>query len=204
MLKKQCTKCKTIKDISDFNNQAIQKSGLNPACRCCNKDAYIEYTHTKKGLLARIYSCQKTNSKKRGHTPPTYSKSELREWLYSQKKFHVLYDNWKRLDFQTDYRPSVDRKIDSIGYSLSNIQLCLWKQNKSKSYSNARKGYFKQRYIPLRAVIQFTEDMEEIGDFISMSQASRQTNIRLNSISLACRGKRKSAGGFIWKYKEVK
>ena len=39
-----------------------------------------------------------------------------------------------------------------------------------------------------------------IKEFISVSDASRETGISRSSISACCRGKRKSAGGFQWTY----
>lgn len=41
-----------------------------------------------------------------------------------------------------------------------------------------------------------------VHSFSSIAEASRSTGIDSSSISANCRGKRKSAGGFIWYYKE--
>jgi hypothetical protein len=47
-----------------------------------------------------------------------------------------------------------------------------------------------------------------IGNFIkeynSINEASKQTSINQGNISMCILGKRKTAGGYIWKYKEVK
>lgn len=49
-------------------------------------------------------------------------------------------------------------------------------------------------------VNQYTDEDEFIKTYESVEEASKQTNINGGSISLVCKGKRKTAGGFIWKY----
>lgn len=98
-----------------------------------------KYQKTKKGLCSKIYQNQKLNCRRRGRPSPTYTMIELREWMFSQKKFHVLFDNWKRLDFQKAYSPSVDRIDDKISYTMANIQLMTWEENNQKGY-NSRRG----------------------------------------------------------------
>lgn len=39
-----------------------------------------------------------------------------------------------------------------------------------------------------------------VGQFPSMSEAERQTGINQSNISLACNGRRKTAGGYSWRY----
>lgn len=53
-----------------------------------------------------------------------------------------------------------------------------------------------------RTVLQYTTDGIFIKEFISVAEASRQTTINKSCIRDCCRGKQKSAGGFIWRYKE--
>ena len=44
---------------------------------------------------------------------------------------------------------------------------------------------------------------EIINCFGSMSEASEKTGVRQDSISLTCRGKQRTAGGYIWEYAET-
>lgn len=52
-------------------------------------------------------------------------------------------------------------------------------------------------------VIQLTKDGKIIKEYSSITEASRQTGVNKSCICNVCKGKkqRKSAGGFIWKYK---
>lgn len=51
-----------------------------------------------------------------------------------------------------------------------------------------------------KVVLQYTKDGEFVKEWICMRVAERTTGIK--SIDTVCNGNRKSAGGFIWKYKE--
>ena len=55
----------------------------------------------------------------------------------------------------------------------------------------------------VNGILQFSKDGEFIAEYPSIMEASRQTGCRNGSICECCKGKRKSTGGFIWKYKEI-
>ena len=131
---------------------------------------------------------------------PTYSAKELKEWLYSQEEFHVLYDNWKRLDYQRDYVPSVDRKNDYIGYTMHNIQLMTWRENNEKCHKDKLSGANNKQS---NAVVQCTKQGVPIREYYSGIEAERSTGINQSNIHQVCRGFRKTAGGFAWIYSDL-
>jgi len=51
------------------------------------------------------------------------------------------------------------------------------------------------------SVSQYTLDMEFVGEYSSTMDAERQTGVDHSHISACCKGKLKTAGGYIWKYK---
>ena len=55
---------------------------------------------------------------------------------------------------------------------------------------------------PQKPVLQFSKDGELIAEYPSIMDAERKTGYKNQSICACCKGKRKSTGGFIWKYKE--
>ena len=63
-------------------------------------------------------------------------------------------------------------------------------------------GKIKQAISQSKTVQQFSLDGKLIAEYISVSEAIRQTGI--TQIPKACRNERKTAGGYIWKYKEEK
>lgn len=197
---KKCTKCREFKPLSDYFNDKSRKDDLYPWCKqCCNKK-FIEYGHTKNGLLTQMYATQRNRSKNRNYKLPVYSKKELRNWLFSQKSFHTLYDNWVKSDFNKWLRPSIDRKDDYKSYTLDNIQITTWRQNNGRSHDDMRNGINNKRS---KSILQYDLDSNFIKEYYSLSQAKRETRIDVSSIIKVCKNKRKTAGKFVWKYKPL-
>ena len=84
---------------------------------------------------------------------------------------------------------------------LANLEVI--KQNKPKisdlckevSSANCKRLFSKP-------IIQYDKLMNIISEYESLSEAARQTKINAQNISSVCLGKNKSAGGYIWKYKQ--
>ena len=94
MKSKKCTKCCSYLPISDFRKRKNGKDGLNASCKVCDRLDKNKYYRKKHGLVIRIYNNQTTTSRRRGHNKPSYTRKQLHEWLYSQRCFHEIYDNW--------------------------------------------------------------------------------------------------------------
>ena len=58
-------------------------------------------------------------------------------------------------------------------------------------------------YANTKPILQFSKSGELIAEYSSLTKASRQTGCSAPNICSCCKGKYKSAGGFIWKYKEI-
>ena len=56
---------------------------------------------------------------------------------------------------------------------------------------------------PKKPVLQYSKTGELIAEYSSLTEASRQTGCDKSHICNCCKGNRKSAGGFIWKYKKI-
>ena len=198
---KTCKECKKSFTIDFFNKKKSNSDGLSKMCKGCISAYNLKIRRTKNGLVSGIYKTQKQSSIDRGHSEPSYSVEELKEWLFAQKLFHKLYDNWKRLDYQIDYIPSVDRKDDYIGYTIDNIQLMTWGENKKKANSDIFLGINKKTS---KGVIQLSRDGDFIAEFNSVNHASRITGLDAPSISNCCNKKRyKRVGGYQWRFKDV-
>jgi hypothetical protein len=55
-----------------------------------------------------------------------------------------------------------------------------------------------------KVVLQYDRNNNLLNTFLSIKDASNKTGILSTNICSCCRGKTKSAGGFIWKYKQIK
>ena len=72
-------------------------------------------------------------------------------------------------------------------------------RGKKRSEESCRK---MSQNRPKKAVLQFTLNGELVNEFISMKDAGRKTGISDGSISCACSGRQKTAGGYVWRLKD--
>lgn len=54
-----------------------------------------------------------------------------------------------------------------------------------------------------KIVFQYTKDGDFVREWSYMNEAAESLNIAKSSISATCKGKRKSAGGYVWKYERM-
>jgi len=194
---KICTKCKINKNKSEFKRNSAYKGGYVRICKSCNLKDNNKWKLSKKGVITTIYNSQKESSKKRNHNPPMYILSELREWLFNDWIFNLLYDNWVNCGYLKDMKPSVDRLDDYKGYSLDNIQLMTWKENNRRSHVDRYKGINNKTS---KRVAQYNLNNSLISEYYSISEASRRTGCNNAHIGSCCKGKRNTTGGFKWAY----
>ena len=200
IITKRCRRCNIVKPVSDFGKRKRMKSGIHEWCKCCISETGSNRRKTKDGLVVVIYLRQKRNAKHRKMDAPSYSKEELKEWMFSQNLFHELHKKWTESGYKRDFVPSVDRKNDYISYTIDNIQLMTWKDNSIKCARDRILGINNKKS---RAVIQIDFNGNVMQDFYSMAEASRQTGIGDSHINQVCTGKRNHAGGYKWKFKKA-
>jgi hypothetical protein len=68
-----------------------------------------------------------------------------------------------------------------------------------KRIGDSKKG---EKSPVAKPVVQLTKDGEFVDGFYSAAYAAQSLNIFGTTIIACCRGKRKTAGGFCWVYKE--
>lgn len=98
------------------------------------------------------------------------------------------------------------------GDSIDNLRWCTHKENISfdlarKHISEGQKGCrshwygkFGGAHAKAKSVGQYSLDGRLMEIYSGVREATRQTGVSNSSISLACRGKLVTAGGFLWRY----
>lgn len=134
------------------------------------------------------------------------------EWLEKNAEDslkHLI--DFKSIDFDIIYKYCT-RSIVATTWALYNQGLTLdeisqeLKRNRYTVIKDLKFGtkIGKCNYVGLyRPVEQYTLDNEFIEWHLTMTDASNKTGVYLNSISLACKGVYKQAGGFIWRYSDL-
>lgn len=153
------------------------------------------YRRTPKGVLANIYAAQRRTGPGRGFGPVGYTLQQLQARFLNDPVFVHLYERWVSLGYPRDERPSIDRRDPLGGYTMENIQMLTWGQNRAKGGAEAclTKG---------RAVVQMSLDGQDVATFGSIKEAAVATGASRTSIPKVCDGCRRfgHSGGYRWRW----
>lgn len=97
-----------------------------------------------------------------------------------------------------NYRCINHKDEDKSNNNINNLEWCTHSYN--NNYGTRNERVMKSS---CKKVLQCTKNGDFIAEWNGTRDAQRNTGIHCSDISLACRGIRKTAGGFVWKYKEV-
>lgn len=197
---KHCYVCKKYKSTDNFYSNKSKNDGLASECKSCNKEKGKKFykenkevcdKKTKQRILSKPYlktldgiktRCNNTKN----HKYPRYGGRGI-ECRITEEELENLWFRDKAYEMK---RPSIDR-IDNDGhYEFKNCRFIELSENSLKM--NLEKN--------AKSVYQIDKNTNNIiNEFISISQAERQTSI--TNISKVLRGICKSVGGYYWKYK---
>ena len=126
---------------------------------------------------------------------------------------HTVFDTFSNREDALDYEAFLIAMLDTIenGYNTSEYGgfSCRHSEETKNKLSKARTGIvFTEEHkkkirenTPSKQVLQFSKDGIFIAEYPSTMEAERLTGCNHAHICECCKGKLKSCGGYIWKYK---
>lgn len=189
-----CCNCKLDKPQTDFHKGKTR-------CKPCTAIYDRDKARTPEGLVRRVYNNQRMTTRKMGRALPAYTYEQLCLWLDAQPEFHILYHAWVAGGYAKDDSPSVDRKDNTIGYTLNNIQVVSWRQN----LLNQKKQNLSGEYLHTgsKAINQLSLDGAFIAKFESIGIALRHIKgdrKGTSNVAAVADGKWQSAYGYKWEW----
>jgi hypothetical protein len=143
MTVKFCTKCNSIKDVSEFTIRRRNKSGLDSYCKQCNdiyRKQYRIRPESKIKINNRLYSYRRKNPQKH-LILLAKRRSKLENIDFDLKDEDVIVPRYcpglgipilVAESYRTDNSISIDRIDPLLGYIKSNIIVISWRANRIK------------------------------------------------------------------------
>lgn len=166
------------------------------------------YSVSNTGLIKRNSTNHilKFGNKKRYYTVALYSNGERKDRYVHRLVAIAFLPNPNNLQ----YVNHIDHNIHNN--NLQNLEWCTSSENARHSYENNRRELEykttrkatteKMIEASKKKVVQYDLKMNVMAIFESGAEAGRQTGINSKGISAVCRGIRKTAGGYIWRFQE--
>ncbi len=150
-----------------------------------------KYRLTAKGVLTNLYSKMKERAKNKNIESPDFTLVEFQNLFLGNKIFIRLYKEWVKNNYNKVYKPSVDRINRKYGYTLNNIHIISWRDNRFKQSMERRSRKGKVLQILNNKIIKV---------WSSQREAYKKLNLSQSMLSGALTGKYKQAYGYTWKY----
>lgn len=157
------------------------------------------YRQSQRGVITRIYNEQIRTSKERKHISPDYSRDQLSDWMYANG-FIWLYINWKQTEYDKQSAPSCDRVNSNKPYTLNNLTLITWEENRLNYHEEIRQKTHKHVVNGNKVKVnQYSKSGILIKTHLTKRAAAIAVNRCESSIHRACYNQGTTCAGYIWR-----
>ena len=171
--------------------QISRKNSKNHYCTCknCGKEFYSDRTDRVRKFCSRECYNEYLKKVKLGQSEPLQS--------CSNGQINKCDLSLKSLQEQTKLCTSIQQIADNLGSNTTTIR------NYLKEYGLYEDFKLKYDFHSL-IVIQYDINGNKLREFPSLTDAAEFVGLSDTSgIAKCCKGKRRSAGGYLWRYKEL-
>lgn len=202
-----------IKDYSDIRCNRTRGGEGAPGYRFTNEQRCRQSVAIKKAVTADgVQDRRREKLRARYSNPTEHKKTSITVKLAYEENPEIrqrLSDSLKKLwsDPETRARRAeANRKIWDNPEAHENASAALKESyatnpERRKVVSESLKNFYQQHPDRCVQIEQRTLEGDLITTFVSLSEAVRQT--RISNITACCKGRRSSAGGYVWKYVSV-
>lgn len=207
---KLCVECKLQKPVYNFYKDNHKKDRLRPECIQCHKkrknknkikEQSLKYRSIHKNTINKkqqfmrkqkpeytvLYGINQRCNNPKATGYKHYGGRGIKNYLtLVDIKFLMKRDNYWNLK-----KPSIDRIDNDGNYELNNCR-----------FIELRENFLRQdRSKRFKSILQYDLKGNFIKEWQSISKAEKCLKIFHSGIIKVAQGKRKTSGGFIWKYK---
>ena len=146
--------------------------------------------------VTEAFSSVRSKSKRRGDSMPTFSKEELRIWLY-ENNLEIMWSTYVTSGYLQGLKPSIDR-IDDYGvYSFNNMQLITWKENNIKGVNGQKHHNNTTNHNLKQPVFIWNKKGDFLKECKSAKEVSEYLGCHLMSVSRGVTKERKTTVGYV-------
>lgn len=182
-----------IKSLQNKNLKPIieeVESGITTFELACEREIFWISKHFNDGHPLTNSNTGGNKNKKMNSEVRIKMSESRKKWL-SKNKVEISNETRLKISFSAKKRFEDESEKEKLRISNKRYE-------DSKSYEQKMKDILVQK---CKSVCQFDKDMNLIEEFLSIRDAERKTGVNRSNITKCCKLKVKTAGGFIWKYK---
>lgn len=166
---------------------AIRKYGIENFSFEVIEECTADLLAEKEQYYIQIFDCCRLDGIEKGYNLTRGGEG------YLIHDYQEIIELWKNGLNQKEIAQLIHTDEATIIRALNTSDISSLERRRRAGYNTAKKS--------MQPVLQYDKQYNFIKEFASMSEAARETQTDQHDIKRVCIGERRTAGGYIWKYK---